>query len=288
MKVFSTTSENGIASYVVEGERIHKLHEEVINFLMEHKRGKRVKGDLANIDLKELLNRDYKFKGERLTKPYEPKEVWGVGISYFMARQRYSEENVAMIGGKTIYELIYNSSRPEIFFKATGNRCVGYGEPIAIRRDSKWTLPEPELVVIINSKAEILGYTIVDDVSARDIEAENPLYLPQSKTYYNCCAFGPFIVTEDEIGNPYNLNISLKIRRGGEIIYMGETNTSKLKRKIEEMVDFLMRDNPIPDGTLLMTGTGIVPGKDITLKQDDIVEIEIEKIGKLVTPVIKL
>ncbi len=191
-------------------------------------------------------------------------------------------------GGRTIYELVYDAERPEIFFKGTANRCVGHGEPITIRSDSEWTLPEPELGVVIDSSGKVLAYTISDDVSARDLEAQNPLYLPQSKIYNGSCAIGPFLVTPDEVSNPYNLTISMRIIRGGSVIFEGSISTSKMRRKIEEQIKYLIRDNTVPDGTLLSTGTAIIPPRPITLIHGDIVEISITKLGTQRTPVIKL
>jgi 2-dehydro-3-deoxy-D-arabinonate dehydratase len=220
--------------------------------------------------------------------PYTPQEIWGAGITYKIARSRYSEENIAILRGKTIYELIYESERPELFFKDTGRRCVGHLESISIRSDSSWTLPEPELGVILRRDGEVLGYTVTNDVSARDIEASNPLYLPQSKIYKGCCSFGPFVVTPDEISDPYSLSIRMRILRGEDVIYSGETSTSRMARRIKVLSEYLTRDNDIPDGTLLMTGTGLVPGGGIYLDEGDIVEISIEKIGTLVNPVKRL
>lgn len=249
------------------------------------------KGDIlrreTQIDLEGLLAKDFSHAGDRVTLPFDPPEVWGSGITYEMSRKRYSEENVPRIMDKTIYEAIYEAPRPEIFFKATGPRCVGHGEPIYVRRDSVWTLPEAELGTIIDEDGSILGFTAADDVSARDIESENPLYLPQSKIFRGCFAMGPCVVTPDEIGDPYSLEIELKIKREGQTVYQHSTNTCKMKRRLNEQIEYLLRDNPVPRGTVLSTGTGIVPGRDVSLQNRDVVEIRIEKIGVLVTPVIK-
>ncbi|MEM3515242.1 MAG: fumarylacetoacetate hydrolase family protein [Saccharolobus sp.] len=287
MKIFRVIRKGYYISYAIINNQIIRLDEDPIKALIRYSETKEVLGDkIANLDYETLLNK-FQINDIKITKPLDPLEVWGSGISYEMARERYSEENVARIMGKTIYEVVYDAVRPEIFFKATSNRCVGHGEAIIIRRDSEWTLPEPELAVVIDSNGKILGYTIMDDVSARDLEAQNPLYLPQSKIYYGCCAFGPFIVTPDEVGNPYNLDIVLKIFRNNKIFYEGSVNTSKMRRKIEEQIEYLLRDNPVPDGTILTTGTGIVPGRDKGLKDGDVVEISISKLGTLITPVSK-
>ncbi|MEM3329969.1 MAG: fumarylacetoacetate hydrolase family protein [Saccharolobus sp.] len=287
MKIFRVIRKGYYISYAIINNQIIRLDEDPIKALIRYSETKEVLGDkIVNLDYETLLNK-FQINDIKITKPLDPLEVWGSGISYEMARERYSEENVARIMGKTIYEVVYDAVRPEIFFKATSNRCVGHGEAIIIRRDSEWTLPEPELAVVIDSNGKILGYTIMDDVSARDLEAQNPLYLPQSKIYYGCCAFGPFIVTPDEVGNPYNLDIVLKIFRNNKIFYEGSVNTTKMRRKIEEQIEYLLRDNPVPDGTILTTGTAIVPGRDKGLKDGDVVEISISKLGTLITPVSK-
>nr|WP_236748994.1 fumarylacetoacetate hydrolase family protein [Acidianus manzaensis] len=288
MKIFRVVKRGYYISYaILENNIVIRLDEDPVRALIRYSENKEVLGDkVVGLDY-ELLLKNFQVNDVKITKPIDPLEVWGSGISYEMARERYSEENVAKILGKTIYDTVYDAVRPEIFFKATPNRCVGHGEAIAVRSDSEWTLPEPELAVVIDSNGKILGYTIMDDVSARDLEAENPLYLPQSKIYAGCCAFGPFIVTPDEVKNPYNLDIKLRILREGKVFYEGSVNTSKMRRKIEEQIEYIIRDNPIPDGTILTTGTAIVPGRDKGLKHRDVVEISISSLGTLITPVIK-
>jgi len=289
MRIFRLINGGAVSSFVVLDGRVFVLMVDPITALKLHYEGRQVPlGPSVNVDLDELLGRDYTYNGLRFTKPYDPPEVWGSGIVYEVARARYTEEDVAMIKGRSIYELVYDAERPEIFFKGTANRCVGHGEPIAIRSDSEWTLPEPELGVVIDSEGHILAYTISDDVSARDLEAQNPLYLPQSKIYNGSCAIGPFLVTPDEVGNPYNLDITMRIIRGNEVIFEGTTNTSKMRRRVEEQIKYLIRNNDVPDGTLLSTGTAIVPGRDKGLRHGDIVEITITKLGTQKTPAIKL
>lgn len=287
MKLFRVLKRGYYISYAIINNNIIRLDEDPIKALIRYFENKEVLGDkVCEINIEALL-KNFQVSEMKITKPIDPPEVWGSGISYEVSRARYSEENVAKILDKTIYEKVYEAARPEIFFKGTANRCVGHGEPIVIRRDSQWTLPEPELAVVLDSNGNILGYTIMDDVSARDIEAENPLYLPQSKIYVGSCAFGPFIVTPDEIRDPYNLEITLKIIREGKVFYEGSVNTSKMRRKIQEQIEYLLRDNLIPDGTILTTGTGIVPGREHGLKNGDIVEISITNLGTLITPVIQ-
>jgi len=159
--------------------------------------------------------------------------------------------------------------------------CVGPGENIGIRSDSKFTAPEPELAVVLGSKGKILAYTLANDVSAWDIERENPLYLPQSKLYTACCALGPVLVTADELSNPYNLEMSCTIRRGESVLFSGATSTSRLSRKIEDLVAYLMRANPVPSSSVLLTGTGIIVTEEAALAPGDVVSIRIPEIGEM-------
>ena len=216
-------------------------------------------------------------KSFRLLIPIVPSEVWGAGVTYYRSKQAREYETSI----KGIYDLVYNSKRPEIFFKATPSRCAGPEDIAYIRGDSNWSVPEPELAVILGPKLEVAGFTIGNDLSARDIEGENPLYLPQAKIYRASCSIGPAIVPAESIDNPNNLQIEMRVYRGNNLVFNDSTNTSKMKRKIEELIDFLKKYNIIPPGTVLLTGTGIVPPDDFSLRDNDIVEIEIEKIGVL-------
>jgi 2-dehydro-3-deoxy-D-arabinonate dehydratase len=171
--------------------------------------------------------------------------------------------------------------RPEIFFKGTARVCVGPGKNIGIRSDSKFTAPEPELALILGSNGKILGYTLGNDVSAWDIERENPLYLPQSKVYSASCALGPVIVTTDQIEDPYALTMTCTITRNGKTIFEGTTSTSELQRKFETLIEYLMRSNPVPAGSVLLTGTGIIVGQDAALQPGDLVSVSVPEIGTL-------
>ncbi|RKY04328.1 fumarylacetoacetate hydrolase [Candidatus Poribacteria bacterium] len=222
-------------------------------------------------------------KTPHLLIPIEPPEVWGCGVTYLRSAKSRDRETET-----DLYTRAYNAERPEIFFKATASRCVGPNEPIYIRSDSNDTVPEPELAYVLDSRGRIIGFTIANDVSARDIEGENPLYLPQAKIFKGCCALGPIIATPSEITDPMDLNIRCRIIRDEELIYEGEANTSQMRRSFEEINRFLMRDNPIPTGTVVLTGTGVVLPDDISLEDGDIVEIEIDEIGVLSNPVRKL
>lgn len=219
-----------------------------------------------------------------LAAPIDRQEVWASGVTYLRSRDARMEESTQ----KDVYDLVYEAERPEIFMKATPSRVSGPGERIAVRRDSTWDVPEPELALAVNAAGEIIGYTIGNDVSSRSIEGENPLYLPQAKVYSHCAALGPVVALAWEIANPNDLGIRLTIRRGGNVHFTGETSTNQIHRPLAELVEFLRRDNEFPDGVFLMTGTGIIPPSEFTLEHGDDVEIEIEGIGSLRNPVIRL
>ena len=216
--------------------------------------------------------------------PVSPSEVWACGCTYAPSAEFRDAEHGTREG---FYSYVHNARhRPEIFFKGTGRVCVGSGEPIGIRSDSTFTAPEPELGVVIDSRGKVLGYTLGNDVSAWDIERENPLYLPQSKVYKACCALGPVLVTVDEIPDPYNLEMSCTIVRNGQITFAGSVSTNQLRRKIEDLVDCLVQSNPVPAATVVLTGTGIIVTQEAALIPGDIVTIEVPEIGRLVNPTI--
>lgn len=199
-------------------------------------------------------------------------EVWASGVTYLRSR----DARMAESGSADVYDLVYDAERPELFFKAAGWRAGGHGDPIRVRRDSSWDVPEPELVLVINADLEIVGYSAGNDVSSRDIEGANPLYLPQAKMYEGSCALGPGIrLVEGGARDLAGLPISLQIERGGEVVFEGETDTGQMKRSFEELAAYLGRELPFPDGVLLMTGTGIVPPEDFTLQVGDGVEIRV-------------
>ena len=210
--------------------------------------------------------------------PLSPREVWACGCTYETSASFRDAEHGTREG---FYAHVYREERPEVFFKGTSRVCVGPGQAIGIRADSRFTAPEPELAVVLGSKGKILGYTLANDVSAWDIERENPLYLPQSKTYAACCALGPVIVSEDELREPYALEMSCTITRNGKTIFSGETSTRMLHRKIDVLLDFLLRSNPVPAGSVLMTGTGIIVTHEAALAPGDVVSIRAPQIGEL-------
>ena len=219
-----------------------------------------------------------------LVAPVDRQEVWAAGVTYLRSRDARMEES----SQKSVYDLVYEAERPELFLKATPNRVSGTGEPVAIRADSTWDVPEPELVLAINRHGEIVGYTVGNDVSSRSIEGENPLYLPQAKVYSRCAALGPVVALAWEIPEPGALPIRLSIRRNGTERFSGETSTDQMHRTLADLVSYLLRGNEFPFGVFLMTGTGIVPPSEFTLEAGDDVEIAIEGIGVLRNPVVRL
>jgi 2-dehydro-3-deoxy-D-arabinonate dehydratase len=215
--------------------------------------------------------------------PIGSQEVWAAGVTYFRSRSARMEESKDA-GGGTFYDRVYEAARPELFFKATAWRVRGPHEPIRIRRDAKWNVPEPELALYVNARGKIVGYTIGNDVSSRDIEGENPLYLPQAKVYDGSCALGPGVYITDE-PLPASTPISLRITRGHDVAFQGDTTLSQMRRKPQELVDYLYRETSYPVGCVLLTGTGIIPPDAFTLQSGDLVEIMIEPIGTLVNTV---
>lgn len=215
--------------------------------------------------------------------PLQPREVWACGCTYESSATFRDAEHGTREG---FYAHVYRAPRPEIFFKGTARECVGPGQNIGIRSDSKFTAPEPELAVVLGSKGRVVGYTLANDVSAWDIERENPLYLPQSKMYACSCAIGPFMVTTDELTDPYNVAITCAITRDGATLFSGETSTAKLNRKIETMIEYLLRSNPVPAGSVLLTGTGIIVTEEAALAAGDIVSIASPQIGELSNPTV--
>ena len=213
--------------------------------------------------------------------PIHPAEVWACGCTYETSASFRDAEHGTREG---MYAHVYRSERPEIFFKGTARVCVGPGEAIGIRADSKFTAPEPELAAILGSRGAILGFTLANDVSAWDIERENALYLPQSKVYSACCALGPVVVTADELADPYNLEMTCTITRGGKTTFTGQVSTARLHRKLEILVGYLLRANPVPAASVLLTGTGIIVTEEAALAPGDTVSIRIPEIGELSNP----
>jgi 2-dehydro-3-deoxy-D-arabinonate dehydratase len=211
--------------------------------------------------------------------PIVSQEVWAAGVTYFRSRSARIEESKDA-GGGDFYDRVYSAERPELFFKATGRRVVGHQGAVRIRSDAKWSVPEPELTLLINPAGKIVGYTIGNDMSSRDIEGENPLYLPQAKVYDGGCALGPCILLSTEPLSK-STTIRLEIQRSDKTVFAGGTTLAELKREPGQLSEFLFRDNSFPDGVFLMTGTGVVPGDDFSLASADVIRIEIDGIGVL-------
>jgi 2-dehydro-3-deoxy-D-arabinonate dehydratase len=216
----------------------------------------------------------------RLLAPVEPPEVWGAGVTYLRSRDARVEESEA----KDLYTLVYDADRPELFLKdAECRRTVGPGDAIAVRSDSAWTVPEPEIGLVLGEAGAITGATIGNDVSSRSIEGTNPLYLPQAKIYAGACALGPAVLEPDDWSQPFAMRI---LSADGRELYSGETATDQMRRSFEELAAWLVRENPVPPGSVLLTGTGLVPPADFTLEPGHVVEIRVPGIGLLRNPVV--
>lgn len=214
--------------------------------------------------------------------PLDNQEVWGAGVTYERSKVARQEESES---AARFYDRVYTADRPELFFKATPNRVAGPGQPIRVRRDSRWSVPEPELALVLSPSLKLVGFTVGNDVSARDIEGENPLYLPQAKVYDASCALGPVITLASAMPPRTSIGIRMEIERGGAVVYRGETSLARMARKLEDLIDWLGREDRFPNGVILLTGTGIVPPDDFSLEAGDRVAIEIDGIGTLVNPV---
>jgi len=226
------------------------------------------RSEIDHVPLIELARQQASSHKEEIPPilPIHPREVWGCGGAY-------------VAGGDPAA-----GARPEIFFKGTARVCVGPGKPIGIRPDSQATVPEPELAILLGSRGAILGYTLANDVTAWDLARENPLYITQAKIFSGCCALGPYFVTPDELSDPYNLDIACTIRRGDRTVFSGSVSTSSLNRRIEALVEYLIRGNPVPSGSVLLTGTGIMVARDSALAPGDVVSISAEGIGEMSNP----
>jgi len=220
--------------------------------------------------------------GAVIDAPIESQEVWAAGVTYQRSLEARTDEAVS----SDAYDRVYTAARPELFFKATPARVRGPGQPIFIRSDSTWDVPEPELAVVCNSRLEVVGYTIGNDVSSRSIEGENPLYLPQAKVFDGCCALGPAIALAWDY-SPSDRAIELEIIRNQSVVFRAATSSSSMRRPIAELVDYLARDQRFEAGCLLLTGTGIVPPPEFSLAPGDVVRIRIEGIGMLENPVLR-
>lgn len=277
MKVYNTKS--GI---LVE-------HESKFHLLDQENWDKLINDDdvIANTQIK--LNESNRIKDvnsileNELKPPIQSQELWASGVTYYNSKLGREEESKEA-GGSSFYAKVYEADRPELFFKATAHRTVGNRGIVRIRKDSTWNVPEPELTLVITSTGKVIGYTIGNDMSSRSIEGENPLYLPQAKTYDGCAALGPCVLLLNE-PLPTNTKISLTINRGGKNVFDKNIGIDQIKRKLEDIVNYLYRECTFPHGSLLMTGTGIIPSSDFTLEIGDEVIISIDGIGTLVNRV---
>jgi 2-dehydro-3-deoxy-D-arabinonate dehydratase len=249
------------------------------------------KYDKTPFDIIKQVERDGQkqaIEGLQITTPIDAPEVWASGVTYKKSREaRNYEATQGKLDRETFYDKVYDAVRPEIFFKSTAARTVGPNDPVYLRSDSNWQIPEPELGLVIDKEGTVLGYTVGNDMSCRDIEGENPLYLPQAKVWKNSCSIGPAILLKESVSDPYSLQIICRIYRNEDIVFFGDAYVNQLKRTLEELVHYLVLDNDILDGTVLLTGTCVVPPNEFTLSENDRIEIEIPGIGILNNPVLQ-
>src|SRR4051812_36474084 len=220
-----------------------------------------------------------------LLAPVENQEVWAAGVTYLRSKKARMEESEF---SASAYDKVYEAPRPELFFKSLAAKVSGPNGPIGIRRDAKWNVPEPELALVINSRKELVGFTVGNDMSSRDIEGENLLYLPQAKIYRHSCALGPCITLGATEAEARQWTISIRIERAGATVFSGQTSINQIKRTFNELIDYLCRSQEFPNGVILLTGTGIVPGDDFTLQPGDMVEIDVSGIGRLQNTVVPI
>ena len=294
MKFFRYLNANGDPRLIAEaepGKLFDLTHDSPIRNFTDLVRWSRLMGRSLDELVENLLQKgdrqvtseSLSRQGLRLGRPLVPPEVWAAGVTYRKSRDERERESET----PDPYARVYRAERPEIFLKATPARCVGPGEAVGVRGDSGWDVPEAELAFILHD-GRITGYTAGNDVSSRAIEGANPLYLPQAKIYRRCCSIGPCIVSAESIPDPHNLAVTCQIFRDGDRVFAGETSTSQMVRTCQELAGFLTRHNPVPDGTVVLTGTGIVPHQEFSLQAGDLVRIEIERIGVLENPVVQV
>ncbi len=216
--------------------------------------------------------------------PIDHQEVWAAGVTYKRSQTARMEESEA---AASCYDRVYTAERPEIFFKATPSRVRGHQQPLRIRSDANWNVPEPEVTLVLSPKMKIVGLTVGNDMSSRDIEGDNPLYLPQAKCYDACAGLGPWIALLDPLPPVEAIGIDLQIVRGGDVVFSGQTTAAEMARPFDDLVQWLSRENVFPDGAFLMTGTGIVPTSEFTLEPGDVVHITIDGVGTLSNPIIR-
>lgn len=280
------SNESQLAAVTGEGS-VHSLSFDSLQEIIDSAKQKRV--TVLNL-IQESINKSTALEKSvdelTLLVPIEAPEVWAAGVTYKKSRDaRNYESTDGKVDATTFYDKVYDAARPELFLKSTKDRTIGPEQDVYLRSDSKWQIPEPELGLVLNDLGEIIGYTIGNDMSCRDIEGENPLYLPQAKIWRNSCSIGPAILLAETVENPYDFQIICRIYRGEEKMFEDSTTVNQLKRKLEELTDYLAKDNIVFNGTVLLTGTCVVPSNEFTLENDDLIEIEIPGIGVLSNPV---
>jgi len=259
---------------VEEGKRCHDLNERSLDALLDH-------DDLYEYLASQIASSDplEHFDPTSLEAPIEHQEVWAAGVTYYRSRSARIEESKDS-GGGSFYDRVYSAERPELFFKAQAHKVAGPNSPVRIRSDARWSVPEPELVLLVNPRGSIVGYTIGNDVSSRDIEGANPLYLPQAKVYDRSCALGPGVLVERS-PLPPETQISMEILRDERVEFSASIALSEMKRDPQTLVEYLYRDQSFPHGCFLLTGTGIIPPDAFTLQSGDLIRISIDRIGTL-------
>jgi len=268
------------ASYVEHEGRYYRIPMDSWDSIVNHP-------DLAGylVSLVVGAERTEEVDPRKVLAPLESQSVWAAGVTYYRSRSaRMAEAKDA--GGGDFYDRVYSAKRPELFFKAGPEHVAGPGQHVHIRRDAQWSVPEPELTVLLDARGQIVGYTVGNDMSSRDIEGENPLYLPQAKVYDRSCALGPCILVASE-PLPATTPIRIEIERKGSIVFSGSTTLAELKRPIAEMAEYLFRENSFPHGVFLMTGTGVVPPDEFSLSVHDKIRITIDPIGTLTNDVVQ-
>lgn len=274
-----------ILALVTDSGDIYRLeHSEFMEFIYDARSQGLSPLELAQQLIKSNEPIQQRINDLSLTIPISISEVWAAGVTYARSKEARNEEVskvTEVVNSYTCYDKVYDADRPEIFLKSNALRTVGPNDELCIRSDSKWQVPEPELGLVLDSQGVILGYTIGNDMSSRDIEGENPLYLPQAKVWRRSCAIGPAIRLAETVDNPYQFHIQLQIFRNNERLVDESVSTNQLKRKLEDLVSYLLKDNDLYDGTILLTGTGIVPPDDFSLQSGDRIDITISEIGVL-------
>src|SRR2546423_7224447 len=270
------TQREGERIGIVNGNSVFGLSAHGIRSLLPVLEENDPAGHLRNLDLAKLKPR--RLSEITLLAPVEQQEVWAAGVTYLRSRTARMEESDF---SATAYDRVYAAERPELFFKSLPRKVVDPGDAVGIRRDSRWNVPEPELALVLNSKGRLAGFTVGNDMSSRDIEGANLLYLPQAKIYQGSCALGPWIQLAASEAEARTWAIQLKIARSGSIVFTGQTSVSQIKRTFEELAGFLYRSQTFPFGAVLLTGTGVIPPDSFTLEPGDLIEIEISGIGVL-------